>query len=318
MSTHPATELPVALINLDKGLEKGQSLHLLDEVMAPCAQTRPALIVVNEACWLTPRRIPEREAAHRLSQLCGVRYEIFTGTLERSYTPPALLWDTDRLRLTEFSDERSDHHRWGHNAARMASLNSTHADLRVLMAHFDYASGQRRLMEAQTLAAQVRPGHPVLVAGDLNATASGPHLPARDWARVPVHQRHHKGRQLTDGTFVTDTRALDTLIGVWDAQAGTRRGGVGLRALAEADWDQQGRPAHGLAPTVYEDEPLLIDWLLATPDIDLVPDTYRVWEGEPHHTDHTLITATIRLPRRRTVTASAGRASAPVPRIPST
>ncbi|WP_285729312.1 hypothetical protein [Nocardiopsis sp. ATB16-24] len=299
MTTHSTTgELPVALINLEKGFDKGQSLHLLDEVMAPCTQTHSALIVVNEACWLTPRRIPEREAAHRLSQLCGTRYEIVTGTLERSYHPPALLWDTNRLRLVEFSDERSDSSRWAHNTARLAAVDGSHADLRVVIAHCDYASGERRMMEAQTLAAQVRPGCPVLVAGDLNATASGPHLPDRDWSRVPAHKRHHKARQRPDGTFVTDTRALDALIGVWDEQAGARRGGVGLHALAETAWDQQGRPDRVLASTTYSHQALLIDWLLATPDIGLVPGTYRVWDGDPAHTDHKLVTATIRLPDR--------------------
>lgn len=302
MNTHPTTgkarELPVALINLQGGLDKGQSLYLLDEVMAPCAQIRPALIVVNEACWLTPRRIPEREAVHRLTKLCGARYEIGIGALERSYTPPALLWDTDRLRLAEFSDERSDHHRWGHNAARLAAVDDSHEDLRVLMAHFDYASGERRLMEAQTLAAQVRPGYPVLVAGDLNSAGSGKHMPQRHWPGTPLHKRHHKGLQRADGTFVTDTRALDTLIGVWDEQAGIRRGGVGLHALAETDWSQQHRPARGLAPTTYGDEALLIDWLLATEGVELLPNTYRVWDGDPDHTDHKLITATVRLPGR--------------------
>ena len=299
MTAHPTiSELPVALINLERGLDRGQSLHLLDQIMAPCARTRPDLIVVNEACWLTPRRIPEREAAHRLSRLCGARYEIITGTLERSYHPPALLWNTDRLRLTEFSDDRSDSSRWAHNTARLVSVDDSHTDLRVIMAHFDYASGERRLIEAQTLAAQVRPGCPVLVAGDLNATASGPHLPTRNWSQVPTHKRHHKSRQLPDGTFVADTRALDALIGVWDDQSDTRRGGAGLHALAETAWDQQGRPACGLAPTTYSRQALLIDWLLTTSDIDLVPDTYRVWDGDPPHTDHKLVTATVRLPSR--------------------
>lgn len=287
-------ELPVALINLQKGLGKGQNLDLLDQIMAPCARTRPALIVVNEAAWVVPRHIPEREAAHRLSKLCGARYEIVTGTLERSYDPPALLWDTDRLRLVEFSDERSDHHRWGHNAARLVAVDSSHEDLRVLMAHFDYASGQRRVTEAQTLAAQVRPGYPVLVAGDLNSTASGPHLPACDFAALPAHQRLHKGRQLPNGDIVADTRAVDSLIGVWDPDRGERHGGV-LRALAETDWVQRGGGRPGPAPTTYSDDALLIDWLLATPDVDLVAGTYQVWDGDPALTDHKLVTATITL-----------------------
>lgn len=292
-------DLPIALVNLENGLDKGASLHLLYQIMAPCAHTRPGIIVINEACWRLPRHEPEREAVSLLSQLCGVRYEILLGSIERSDHPPAIVFDTDRFEYVAWSDPASDSHRWGHNTLTLVSRAAPNLAVRVIGAHFDYASGTRRLMEAETLASQVcRDSMPTLVAGDLNATASGPHLPQRDWTLVPPHKRHQKGRQLASGEATTDTRALDTLIGVWDEHNGIRVGGAGLHALAERDWEQRGRPDEPLASTTHTDQSLTIDWLLATEGIGLIPGTYQVWDGNPAHTDHKLITATITLRAR--------------------
>lgn len=290
-------DLPIALINLKDGLDNGSDLHLLSTILAPCQRTRPAIIAINEARWRLPRGCPERKAVTDLSRLCGARYEISIGEIERSNTPPALVWDTDRLDLAEYSVAATDHHQWGRNTWTVAARNDPTAALRVIVPHLDYASGTRRLMEAETLAAQLGGSVPIMVAGDLNSTGSGPHLPHRDYTHVPQHKRRQKGRLLDSGEWVDDTRSLDTLIGPWDPTAHIRRhdDGAGLYALAETDWEQRERPDELLAPTTYNEQPLLIDWLLATPGIGLVPGTYRVWDGNPHHTDHKLVTVTLTL-----------------------
>lgn len=288
-------ELPIALVNLKDGLENGLALHLLSTIMAPCQTTRPAIIAINEARWRLPRGRPEREAVAELSRLCGARYEIKTGEIERSNNPPAFLWDTERLDLMEYSDRDTDHHRWGRNTWSVVSRHDPNVALRMIIPHLDYASGTRRLIEAETLGSQVGGHLPVVVAGDLNSTGSGPLLSHRDYTHVPQHKRRQKGLLLPSDEWVDDTRALDTLIGPWDATTNTRRhhAGSGLHALAEADWEQRGRPEELLAATTYSEQPLLIDWFLATKDVGLVPGTYQVWDGNPHHTDHKLVTATI-------------------------
>jgi len=291
-------ELPLALVNLEDGLDSGEKLHLLSSIMEPCRGIRPAIIAVNEARWRMPRGRPEREAAALLSQLCDARYEISVGQIERSDHPPALLWDTQRLDLVEYSTASTDRSLWKRNTWTLAVLDSPNDAVRVIVPHWDYASGTRRLMEAETLASHVGGSLPVVVAGDLNSTASGPHLPHRDYTRVPVHKRRQKGR-LTAVGWVDDTRALDTLIGPWDTTTNTRhhQDGAGLYALAEHDWQQRNRQGV-LASTTHIEQSLLIDWILATRDVGLVPGTYRVWEGDPAWTDHKLITATITLPPR--------------------
>lgn len=290
-------DLPIALINLKDGLDNGSDLHLLSTILAPCQRTRPAIIAINEARWRLPRGCPERKAVTDLSRLCGARYEISIGAIERSNNPPALLWDTERLDLLEYSVACTDHHRWGRNTWSLAVREEPNAALRMVIPHLDYASGTRRLMEAEILASQLGGPIPTVVAGDLNSTGSGPHLPHRDYTREPQHKRRQKGLLLPSGEWVDDTRVLDTLIGPWDPVTHTRRhdDGAGLYALAEADWEQRGRPDELLAATTYSEQSLLIDWLLATAGIGLVPGTYRVWDGQPQHTDHKLVTATLTL-----------------------
>ncbi|WP_285730542.1 hypothetical protein [Nocardiopsis sp. ATB16-24] len=192
-------ELPLALVNLKDRLASGTNLHLLNSIMEPVRGIRPAIIAINEARWRMPRGRPERQAAALLSQLCNVRYEISVGQIERSDHPPALLWNTQHLDLVEYSLADTDPSRWKRNTWTVAVRDSPSCAVRVIVPHFDYASGTRRLMEAETLASQVGAALPVVVAGDLNSTVSGPHLPDRDYTRVPAHKRRQKGRLTPDG-----------------------------------------------------------------------------------------------------------------------
>lgn len=290
--------LNLALVNLQRGLDHGREMDLLPAVLSPCADAPPDLIVINEACWLFPRLKPARHAANLLSREWGVEYEIAVGDLDRSYHPPALMWNASRLRLDEWSDARTDAHLWSRNTAVFTSREDPLARVRVVGAHWDYSSPTRRRMEAEALGAQCAPPLPTLVGGDLNGTASGLHLPQRDFSLEPPHKRGMKGKMLPDGSYVAATEAVDHLIGVWNERFGQRVGGAGLYALAERDWLDHGQPEGWIVGSTYSSQPLLIDYWLASPQIDLVKGTYRAWEGHPGITDHKLITATVRLNRQ--------------------
>ncbi|MFY7069412.1 hypothetical protein ACOQFV_26440 [Nocardiopsis changdeensis] len=290
-------QVPFALVNLKDGLEDGHGLSRLHPVFADYAATgtRPTLMAINEARWRIPRGLPAREALDIFETMFGGIYEIEIGAIERSDNPPALVWDPQVWRLIEESTAQTDHHRWGRNTWTLTARHDPHAAVRIHIPHLDYSSGTRRLMEAESLASQINRDFPMVVAGDLNSTGSGPHLPHRDYTKVPAHKRRQKGMLLPSGEWLDDTRALDTLIGPWDEDTGTRRhsDGCGLYAVAERDWEQLGRPAALLEPTTHTPGSLLIDWILATNEIGVVPGTYRVWDGDPAHTDHKLISVTL-------------------------
>ena len=112
---------------------------------------------------------------------------------------------------------------------------------------------------------------------------------------MPAHKRRHKARLLQDPTgrwvWVKDTVPLDTLIGLWDEDAGRRRHdlGPGYRALAETDWEQQDRPERGLAGTTVTAQSLPIDHILADDTVELVPGSFAVHLNP--HSDHGVLHA---------------------------
>jgi len=156
---------------------------------------------------------------------------------------------------------------------------------------------------------------PWLLMGDYNGTASGWHLPQRQWNQAPRRKVHHKGIRLPDGTWGPDCRALDHLLGEWNGTQDDPRPGIlrepGTRftAVAEIAHFEHGMPSEqAFAPTVNHNidsgGPLLIDWVLINDAWRehgrLVPDTYRVHVPEgtirAHYpSDHRLITAALEL-----------------------
>jgi len=149
---------------------------------------------------------------------------------------------------------------------------------------------------------------PVLLAGDLNGTASGQHWPQRDWPACPYPLRLAKGRQQPDGSWTADTSAVDHLIGRWDPATQRRCEGAGFHALPDLAM-QQGTPQQqAMRPTVNSPVDrggeLIIDlmlindtWLHAG---GLVPGSYQVHLPPPGRTypqswwfDHRLATATL-------------------------
>ncbi|MFV2019377.1 hypothetical protein [Micromonospora sp. LOL_023] len=270
----------------------------------------PALILFCEASrYRDNAGAAKYAAAEALSDQLGVPYVAELGSMRRGPMPPAIFYNPDLLILRRwwnpddpgvFDDQR--------NVARFALRDSARArdhrrEFLAFVHHFEPLSGDARLEQARRVS---RYGDseplPVIGGGDLNGTASGDHLPQRDWMAATPHQRTHKGTLGPDGAWGPDTRAVDHLIGDWDTTTGQRTNGCGLHAVAEMAW--RADPTQPIAPTVNPgNDPgggLLIDWLLAndamTPHV--LPDTYRVHlpdPGQPPPSDHRLITCSLTL-----------------------
>lgn len=90
------------------------------------------------------------------------------------------------------------------------------------VAHLDYRSGDKRLDEVLKFVSYSKNKLPYLLGMDGNGTASGPHLPVRDWSQASVEDRRHKGMKVK-GKWVADTRAIDYLIGEWSNKKGRRK-----------------------------------------------------------------------------------------------
>jgi hypothetical protein len=136
---------------------------------------------------------------------------------------------------------------------------------------------------------------------DTNSTASGDHLPQRDWLEANYRARSHKAT-VDDGVWVPDTAAVDHLIGRWDKNEQRRVDGCGLHAVAELAW--RANPGVALLSTVNDGVDagggLLIDWLLANDAMrrHVILDSYRVHvprNGRPFPSNHRLVTAAIDL-----------------------
>lgn len=293
--------LTMALINLKDGWSDHQDFSRLADVFADVGEP-PALIAVNEAFeWDRDGGRTGLAAANALALLYDRPYQVRVGWCARSGHPPALVWDPTCVTLEWWGDQVSTRALFKRNTALMRTRQGT--GLQVVLQHWHPFDGDHRLHQARTISWAADPGVPAIVGGDLNSTASGAHLPEKDWHRTPPHTRHHKGWQPQGpGTrWRPDTRAVDHLIGSWDSGRGHRVGGAGFHSLAELDWWQRGAPDELLAPTTNTPPErggsMLIDWLLVNEPLagGLVPGSYRVHLPRPglQHTDHRLVTAAL-------------------------
>jgi hypothetical protein len=281
------TRIPVALFNYqDVGFRSGTYdfrplQHALSE-----AET-PALILFCEG-----RRYRSNGGeglywcAEALSDEFGVPYIPLPGTMRQGPMGPVIFYNPDVLIARNWwdganPDEFIDKRNIGRFAVRDSGPTRQTRPLEFLawVQHWDARSGDVRYVQAGLMD---RYGNterlPVIGGGDLNASASGDHLPQRDWMAADYRARSHKGRRRPDGTWVADTRAVDHLIGEW--VDGQRVGGCGYHAMAEIAWRHD--PTMVLEPTVNTGVDagggLLIDWLLVNdamrPYVD--PGSYRV------------------------------------------
>lgn len=259
-------------------------------------------------------------AAEALRDVLGAPYVIEIGHMDRGPMPPAIIYDPRVLVLrTWWRAGDPEIYRDQRNLAWFALADShpTAAGRFVFGAwvdHWDPISGEDRMPDARRIGRRRGDLQPLPVIGgmDANGTASGKHMPQRDWPVAPVSKRYGKGMQdpLT-GAWGPDTRAVDMLLGWWNEHTRAREDGYGYHAVAELAWRTD--PSVPLLPTVNDGvDPgggLLVDWLMVNPAMlpYVLPDTYQVHVPPPGTvpgSDHRLVTVDLDLPGCYRVTPS--------------
>lgn len=304
-------DLEISLLNLEGGGLQPDGCYDFDGLLRAFVDPPiPHLLMINECkFWHARGQTPFRTAMRKLSVLTGRRYvgDLFTGPLGTAviYDPSVLCLDAGEE--PEFPDKR--------NLARFSLYDAPDLRFWVFVEHWPYHDGDQRLNRAKLLAHYGAAATPTLLAGDTNATASGPHLPTIDWQTVPIGVRDYKG-QLTDSGWGPDTRAIDRLIGRWDTRAAQRVDGAGYHSVAELDPDAP-RP---LPPTVNAGSGLHIDHILINnaflATAHIVAGSYRV-HIPPADTpalwpsDHRRISCTLRLQLSEQAGTAPTPASAP-------
>jgi endonuclease/exonuclease/phosphatase family metal-dependent hydrolase len=294
--------LPVALFNFQDGGQQPDGTYdfgLLQHAFS--AAEPPDLIVLCEAKRYIDdggRRLHEAAAALRAK--LSLPYVGLLGSCDRGPWPPAVFYNPCMLQLQRWWENGSSRPLDAQNVAEF-DVNGT--PLNVLAHHWTNVSPRHRVEEARRVDRWAEHRQPVLLGGDLNGTASGPHLPQRNWAEASYRARTHKARRrvgLNGGdVWVADTEAVDHLIGRWDLQLGRRGEGCGFHAVAELAAASGTPPADAYRATVADGVDagggLLIDWLLANDALAgrYIAGSYRVHvaEGQRRPSDHRLVTA---------------------------
>lgn len=311
------TRIVVALFNVKGGCllpHGGYDFSRLRRAAAGL-DVPPALWLINEAkLWRAEANVGLHCAAEALSDQLGVPYVGVLGTCPRGPIPPAIVYDPTVLVLRSWWNPDDP---YGYadklNVARFAVRDSapdgdSRAEFLAWVDHWHPDSATIRRQEAARLARYGRDTHlPVIGGGDLNESASGPHLPQRDWTTADYKRRSAEAHPHINGSgWVAATEAVDHLIGRWDPERQSRADGCGFRAVAEIAW-QAGRDG-ALLPTVDnkagEGGPIIKDWLVVNPAMApfVDPHSYRVHlpDGDPAEwpSDHRLVTAAFDLAQR--------------------
>lgn len=309
-----ATEISFGLFNYENGGRQSDGsydLSGLQEAFSSEDIEAPDIIMINEAKgWRRDGNIMLHAAANALSRQLQRPYapEIGQG-IRGDATTPALLYDPRVVRLDFWGDEsalNNDKINYG----KMRTVGRKAAQFCVSIQHWHPGDGWLRTIEAHETKAIVT-GPPTLLAGDLNNSASGPHVDM-DWTKAPDHLRGSKAILLPNGEYAADTTAMDLMLGDWDWEDGYRtrqvqalaRQAIGWNALAELAYYSGTPPEEAFKPTVNKSDEdgggLLIDWMLVNDAWreGLVPHTYRVHEPlDPTKppSDHRLVTATMEI-----------------------
>jgi hypothetical protein len=280
-------QIPMALFNFERGGRRGPGAYAWDKLARGFSGVgeAPVLIGLCEA----------KEYGFWGGRALFTAAQVLAGTLGRCYEPrlghsprggeatrPALFYDSQVLALTFWGDEHCTVEDDQRNLARF-QVRATGAQFWVKIEHWRYDSGDVRLEHgAKPVARYGRDPIGGILLGDLNGTASGPHLPGRHWDEADFPGRTHKGRADADGVWGPDTRAVDHLIGRWDHGAGGRVEGAGFHAIAELA-HQLGTAAEVAFRATVNDgiDPgggQLVDWALANDALRerIVKDSYHV------------------------------------------
>jgi len=274
-------QLHCALLNLEGGalvkepdtedvcLSRRYEFGRLRRLFAPAAEQPPHVIVLNEAKEFGYYgRTALNFAAEVLSTTLGRRYVGLAGSLPVGQFGPAMFYDASTLTLDYWGDDHDTVPLDKRNLARLHVFGKHGTDFAVLGEHLPFWSWRERLSRVEYISGYGQSSMPLLLAGDLIETASGPHLPQRDWNAPGITNRHHKGKK-TDGVWGPRTTSLDLLIGQWNGgPAGYREEPeAGFYPVEEAAGVTGPQAEAALLATVNDGVDvgggLLIDWALA-------------------------------------------------------
>lgn len=287
------TTIDVAYLNYRNGGLRGDGKYEFDslrQAVAPLVGRAPAVFPLCEGKrWLHKGSTGMNAACAALDDALGRPYVGQAGWHRRGEYGPAIVWDPQVLRLVTWSGaDHASNALHDRNIAEFAVRGAPGKRLKLKAVHYPFDSGTERIAEAEQDADRAGDDVPFALVGDLNATASGAFLPQRNWEQVPLHKRRHKA-VLVDGKWISDTRALDILIGAHDGtlvddehRVITRVNGAGFKALAELafcagmDSKQAFRPTTNTG--VDTGGALIIDWWLANPALAELfdPTSYEV------------------------------------------
>jgi hypothetical protein len=310
------TVIRIACLNYeDGGLRNGAyDFAPLAAAFAPLAPNPPDVITICEGkAWGHHGGAGMHGACAALDSVLATPYVGEPGWHWRGTYGPAIIWNPATIRMVRWTgaDHESNavHDR---NIARMRLRSEPGKRLNLVIRHYSFDSATERIMEAERDTSYAREDIPTLLTGDLNSSASGPLVPQRDWSRVPPWKLPHKSHRDAQGRPVSDTRALDILIGSYVGQTGEdgrlirRAHGAGFVAVPELAY-AAGTPADEAFrgtdnPRDEITVSMLIDWMLANrPLADrFVPGSYRVFLPPKEHpydwwTNHRLLIASFDL-----------------------
>ncbi|HEU5121519.1 MAG TPA: hypothetical protein VFT59_01630 [Candidatus Saccharimonadales bacterium] len=302
------TLLPIVLFNFKNGgrISAGNYDFTSLQHAFSYLEVPPALIILCEAKeWGYWGRTPLLKAAQTISRTLGVPYQIELGHIDRGDFGPAILFNPNVLQLDYWGDKHSSVADDQRNLARFIVWN-TDTKLEVLPEHWDFRSGRARMPYAERIGGYGTKNIPVLVAGDLNETASGLHLPQMDWNSASAKMRKQKGRQRSDGNWEPHTDAVDLLVGAWDARyewghpQAQRMDSLGFYLVAEIAAATGTLPRDAFQFTTRGSH-LLIDMLLVNNAWltrgGIIPETYRVIGNDipDWPSDHYMVCVTLYL-----------------------
>jgi hypothetical protein len=275
----------------------------------------PALWLLNEAKqWRADANVGLHGAAKALADVLHTPYVGVLGINSRGPIPPAIIYDPTRLVLRSWWNPDDPYtYEDKLNVARFAVRDSApttedRAEFLAWVDHWHPTSPATRRQEAERRARYgQRTAIPVIGGADMNESASGPHLPQRDWTAADYERRSAEAHRHRDGTgWIAATEAVDHLIGRWDSDRQSRVDGCGYPAVAETAW-HAGRD-NALLPTLPdkpgEGGPIIKDWLVVNPAMapHIDPHSYQVHipDGKPEEwpSDHWLVTAAFDLAHR--------------------
>lgn len=178
-----------------------------------------------------------------------------------------MFYDATELVLDYWGDTHDSVPPNKRNLGRLHVFGQRGTTFEIMLDHWPFWCGEARLARAKYISNAGTSSVPRMLVADNNETASGPHLPQRDWYAPGIKNRHHKGK-LVNGVWQAQTDAMDHLIGAWKGglEGYREEPEVGFYAAEEAAGITGPHAEAALVATVNtgidEGGPMLTDWSL--------------------------------------------------------